>query len=127
LTVVELSWFARELSEIIAQAYGQAAMRFYVTREEAKKESSEQSTESPAGGEVKEYAIPENLKPFVRFGRPALPGLVEQAANEGAMIGRVGIATCGSRGVNADVKNAVVKSLREDMPDIYCHSEDFGD
>jgi hypothetical protein len=110
----------------MAQAYGLAAMRFYVTREEAKKESSDQSAESPASGEAKEFPVPDNLNPFVRFGRPALQGLVEQAVDEGAMIGRVGIATCGSRGVNTDVKNAVVKSLRKDMPDVYCHSEDFG-
>lgn len=110
----------------MAQAYGLVAMRFYVTREEAKKESSEQSTELPAGVEVKEFTVPDNINPFVRFGRPALAGLVEQAADEGAVVGRVGIATCGSRGVNTDVKNAVVKSLKKDTPDIYCHSEDFG-
>jgi hypothetical protein len=102
-------------------AYGLVAMRLYVTRDEAKK-----VVESPAGEEIKTVDIvPGNLIPFLRNGRPSLGGLVEQATDEAAEMGRLGIATCGSRKVNIEVKNAVGKNLRKDMPDMYCHSEDF--
>ena len=124
LMVVELSWFASELSEIMQQAYGLVAMRFYVTKDEAKVDVT------PADGEeeksLESKIVPNNLVPFLRNGRPSLIGLVEQAVDEGKAMGRVGIATCGSRGVNTEVKNTVARNLSKDMPDIYCHSEEFG-
>ena len=123
LTVVELSWFVKELSEIMQQAYGLVAMRFYVTKEEAKADVTS------AEGDIKTLEstiVPTNLVPFLRNGRPSLTGLVEQAVEEGKVMGRIGIATSGARGLNVEVKNAVAKNLSKDMPDIYCHSEEFG-
>ena len=106
------------------QAYGFVAMRFYVTTKE-QKASEEPSLQSTAEGEETKFTLPDNINPFLRSGRPSLVGLVEQAVEEGKVIGRVGIATCGNRGVNVDVKNAVAKNLRKDMPNIYCHAEEY--
>ena len=122
--IVELSWFARELSEIMQQAYGLVAMRFYITKEEVKTEATPVDGAEEKSSESK--IVPNNLVPFLRNGRPSLPGLVEQAIDEGKAMGRVGIAVCGSRGVNTEVKNTVARNLSKDIGDIYCHSEEFG-
>ena len=120
LIVVELSWFTKGLSEILEQSYGFVAVRIYVTQE---------TNESVERGEVSNLGVavdvPENIKPYLRIGRPNLPGLVEQAADEAICMGRLGIATCGTRSVNAEVKNMTVKMYQRGIQDIYCHAEEF--
>jgi len=120
LTEVELSWFMKGLSEILEQSYGFVAMRIYVTQE---------TNELVELGEVSNLGvavdIPEKIKPYLRKGRPNLPGLVEQAADEAMCLGRLGIATCGTRSVNAEVKNTTVKMYQRGIQDIYCHAEEF--
>jgi hypothetical protein len=106
------------------QAYGLVAMRFYVTKDEPKAEITLVEGEEEKSSESK--IVPNNLVPFLRNGRPDLPGLVEQAVDEGQAMGRVGVAVCGSRGVNTEVKNTVAKNLSKDISDIYCHAEEFG-
>jgi hypothetical protein len=132
LTTGELSWFASELSEIMDQAFGLVAMRLYVTRDEEPMTFPDfpQDTGpfSPStiitekGGAI---AIPKNLDAFVRAKRPNLAGLVEQAADEALAMGRLGIAACGSRSLVTDIKNSAARNLRTDMPDIFCHAEEF--
>jgi hypothetical protein len=104
------------------QAYGLVAMRLYVTKDKKVAEQNEGDEEGKNPDDIK---IPNNLIPFLRVGRPNLGGLVDQAVDEGVNMGRVGIVTCGSQGVNLDVKNAVIRNLCRDMPDIYCHCEQF--
>jgi FAD-binding domain/Ferric reductase NAD binding domain len=128
----ELSWFASELSEIMEQAYGLVAMRLYVTRDEEPTTlpafPQDTGPFSPAtiisekGGAV---VIPRNLDTFVRVKRPNLAGLVEQAADEAFGMGRLGIAACGSQSLVVDIKNSAARNLRTDMPDIFCHAEEF--
>lgn len=120
LTVVELSWFAKELSEILDQSYGLVAIRLYITQEPNDRVES---------GEVNNLGvtvdIPRNIQPYLRNGRPNLPGLVEQAADEALLLGRLAIATCGSRSINAEIKNATGKMYQRGIQDIYCHAEEF--
>jgi hypothetical protein len=106
------------------QAYGLVAMRLYVTRDDLT------PTQSPRDKlllpvEETNFQLPNNLVPFLRYSRPNVEGLVEQAADEALVMGRLGIATCGNRGLVTDVKNAAAKNLKRDMPDIYCHAEEF--
>jgi ferric-chelate reductase len=117
LMSVELTWFAKELSEIMEQAFGLVALRLYVTQDEP----------PPPGTPIneKEDGIPSNVVPFLRSGRPNLTGLVEQAVDEAVNMGRLGVATCASRGVNIEVKDACRKNLSKDMQGIYCHAEEF--
>jgi len=115
---VELTWFAKELSEIMEQAFGLVALRLYVTQDEPQPPPSTPVSE-------KEEGIPSNVVPFLRSGRPNLTGLVEQAVNEAVNMGRLGVATCGCRGVNREVKDACRENLRRDMQGIYCHAEEF--
>jgi len=96
------------------QAYGLVAMRLYITEDPVPTETKSTDPE-----------IPSNISPFLRTGRPNLPGLVEQAAEEAGSMGRLGVAVCGTRGVNIDVKNACVTNLRIEGSDIYCHAEEF--
>jgi hypothetical protein len=98
-------------------AYGLVAMRLYITRDEIRTPTS---PEREKGAE-----LPSNLVPFLRHSRPSVQGLVEQAADEAIVMGRLGVGTCGYRGLVTEVKNAVAKNLRGDMPDIYCHAEEF--
>jgi len=120
LIVVELSWFTKELAEILDEAYGFVAMRLYVTQEPSQLAESGQVNNLGVNVE-----IPKTLKPYLRNGRPNLPGLVEQAADEAIYMGRLAIATCGTRAVNAEVKNATVKMYKRGIQDIYCHAEEF--
>ena len=102
------------------RSYGLVAIRLYVTRDE--------NPSTPLSDDAKrpdEIAIPDNLVPYIRGGRPNLDGLVEQGVDEALSLGRLGVATCGNRSVNLDVKNAVMKHLKPSMPDIYCHAEEF--
>ena len=91
------------------QAFGLVAMRLYITQDE------------PTEGEKDKDAIPGNVLPFLRTGRPNLTGLVEQAVDEAVNMGRLGVATCGCRTVNMEVKNACKENLSKDVQDIYCH------
>jgi Ferric reductase NAD binding domain len=120
LMVVELSWFTKELAEILEEAYGFVAMRLYVTQD---------STQAVELGEVNNLGVnvdvPKPLKPYLRNGRPNLPGLVEQAADEAMCMGRLAIASCGTRTVNAEIKNATAKMYKRGIQDIYCHAEEF--
>jgi len=126
LTLAELSWFANELSDILDKAYGLVAMRLYVTRDPSvpftapENENYEDSEPEKPG-----YSVPDNVVSYLRIGRPNLPGLVQQAAAEAKVMGRLAVATCGSRDINKVVKNAVIQNLSKDMPDIYCHAEGF--
>ena len=114
---MELTWFAKELSEIMEQAFGLVALRLYVTQDEPPPPGT------PAN--EKEDGIPSNVVPFLRSGRPNLTGLVEQAVDEAVNMGRLGVATCGTRGVNIEVKDACRTNLSKDMQGIYCHAEEF--
>lgn len=99
------------------QAFGLVALRLYVTQDEPS---------PPTEGEEKDKdGIPSNIIPFLRSGRPNLTGLVEQAVDEAVNMGRLGVATCGNRGVNMEVKRACRENLSKDMQDIYCHAEEF--
>jgi len=89
------------------------AMRLYVTEDKSK-------ATSPSDG-----SLPSNLLQYVRYAKPSVPGLVEQAADEALALGRLGIGTCGSRTLVTEVKNSVVKQLRGELQDIYCHAEEF--
>jgi len=117
LTAVELTWFAKELSEIMEQAFGLVALRLYVTQDEPPP-SRDQAEKDKDG-------IPTNILPFLRSGRPNLTGLVEQAVDEAVNMGRLGVATCGNREVNREVKRACRDNLSKDTQDIYCHAEEF--
>jgi Ferric reductase NAD binding domain len=119
---VELSWFSRELAEVMDQAYGLVAMRLYVTRDDTPTPTQEKIL---VPIEESNFELPNNLVPFLRYSRPNLQGLVEQAADEALIMGRLGIATCGNRGLVTDVKNAAARNLKGSMPDIYCHAEEF--
>jgi hypothetical protein len=106
------------------QAYGLVAMRLYVTQDDLT------PTQSPGDKllvpvEETTFQLPNNLVPFLRYARPNVAGLVEQAADEALVMGRLGIATCGNRGLVTDVKNAAAKNLKRNMPDVYCHAEEF--
>ena len=127
LTIAELSWFANELSDILDKAYGLVAMRLYVTRDRSVPfaSSDNQLEIEDAEDEKPGYSVPDNVIPYMRLGRPNLPGLVQQAAAEGQVMGRLGVAVCGNREVNKAVKNAVIQNLSKDIPDIYCHAEEF--
>jgi Ferric reductase NAD binding domain/FAD-binding domain len=120
LMVVEFSWFTKELAEILEESYGFVAMRLYVTQD---------STQPVEMGEVSNLGVnvevPKTLKPYLRNGRPNLAGLVEQAADEAMAMGRLAIASCGTRTVNADVKNATATMYKRGIQDIYCHAEEF--
>jgi hypothetical protein len=110
------------------QASGLVAMRLYVTRDKGI-HITPPFHHKPAS-DIKRpdddsMAIPNNLTPFVRTSRPNLAGLVEQAADEAVTMGRLGVAACGSRSLVTDIKNAAAGNLRSDMPDIYCHAEEF--
>ena len=50
---------------------------------------------------------------------------MEQAADEALIMGRLGVGVCGNRDLVTEVKNAVAKNIRRDIPDIYCHAEEF--
>lgn len=94
------------------------AMRLYITS----------GAPDSVDGDVKDpslVTLPTNLTPFLRYARPNVQGLVEQAADEAMALGRLGVGTCGSRDMVTDVKNAVVGNLRKDLQDIYCHAEEF--
>jgi len=126
LIVAELSWFANELSNILDTAYGLVAMRLYVTRDpEVPFTPLDNQNDDDAELEKPGYSVPDNVVPYLRIGRPNLPGLVQQAAAEAKVMGRLGVATCGSRDINKVVKKAVIQNLSKDMPDIYCHAEGF--
>jgi hypothetical protein len=69
--------------------------------------------------------LPQNLSRSVRYAKPNVQGLIEQAVEEGRVLGRLGVGVCGSRALVRDVKNEVVHNLNGDFKDIYCHAEDF--
>lgn len=98
-------------------ASGLVAMRLYITRNELRTPTSPKREK---GAE-----IPDNLLPILRHSRPSLQGLVEQAADEALIMGRLGVGVCGNRDLVTEVKNAVAKNIRGDIPDIYCHAEEF--
>jgi hypothetical protein len=118
----ELSWFSRELAEIMDQASGLVATRLYITRDDTPTPTQEKIL---VPIEEKSFELPSNLVSFLRYSRPNVLGLVEQAAEEALIMGRLGIATCGSRSLVTDVKNAAARNLKGSMPDIYCHAEEF--
>ena len=98
-------------------ASGLVATRLYITKDELR------TPTSPT--KEKGAEIPDNLISFLRHSRPSLLGLVEQAADEAMIMGRLGVGVCGSRALVTEVKNAVAKNIRGNIPDIYCHAEEF--
>ena len=107
------------------QAYGFVAMRLYITRDDKAVSPMTVNDEKGSPSHIEKTAIPNNLTTFVRNSRPNLAGLVEQAADEALNIGRLGIATCGTRSLVTDIKNATCSILGADRSDIFCHAEEF--
>lgn len=103
----------------MAASQGLVAARLYIT--------NDNNTDLTVTDDRKpEDLLPSNLLPVLRLGRPNLGGLVEQAVDEAVNMGRLGVGVCGNRGVTSAVKESVRRNLSKDMPDIFCHSEEFG-
>jgi len=85
-------------------------MRIYITN------SSESKPDDP---------IPPNLLPYLRFSKPSVQGLVEQAVDEANVLGRLAIASSGPRNLINDVKSSVSTQLTCAFQDIFVHAEEF--